>query len=89
MKDNKKEFDIYAQGKSIFFLHNIFKISEPTVKKWKAINGTVPDYAIEIISLKQQIKELIELVNSSDDELENIKGDIRNFFNYQKKLKKY
>lgn len=86
---NKQIFNNFIERKSITDLHFIFKVSEPTIKKWKSLDGTVPDYVIEIISLLKQRKELSNLLNEKQSELENIKFDIQSYFSFQKKLKKY
>lgn len=83
---NKQNFDTYAENKSIATLKNIFKVSEPTIKKWKSNNGIVPDYAIEIINLKATNLNLKYKIDSLKFDIVGYKQTVINYLYSKSKL---
>ncbi len=83
---NKENFDAYAENKSISTLKNIFKVSEPTIKKWKSLTGTVPDYVIEIINLKATNSSLKHVIDGLNFDMLGYKQTVNNYLHSKAKL---
>ncbi len=83
---NKQNFDAYAENKSIAILKDIFKVSEPTIKKWKSLEGNVPDYAIEIINLKATNSSLKNIIDGLNFDIMGYKQTIKNYLHSKDKL---